>query len=145
MLSILSVHGLASHYDTELDLSGDYVVFVLLSNGNDNRCARLTSSEQHEQFMAAMYPGDDPGDDPGEPQRIEPPSWDHPRITDWRYEVANGDTMRGFADWLANEDEPELGDQRLTDSHMRWEAEEGEPVAGHDDEYSVELVEPPGA
>jgi hypothetical protein len=27
--------------------------------------------------------------------------WDHPDLDDWRYEVANGDTLRGFAEWLA--------------------------------------------
>lgn len=28
--------------------------------------------------------------------------WDHPEYSDWRSAVSNGDTLRGFHDWLAS-------------------------------------------
>lgn len=28
--------------------------------------------------------------------------WGHPDIGDWQYEVRNGETLRSFAEWLAN-------------------------------------------
>ena len=31
--------------------------------------------------------------------------WDHPDLGDWQYAVANGDTLRGFREWLEYEQE----------------------------------------
>lgn len=47
-------------------------------------------------------------------ERYEEPTagwWDHERLPDWQYAVGNGDTTRGFAEWLrvegVDEDEDE--------------------------------------
>lgn len=37
---------------------------------------------------------------------LEPQSenlWEHPSLGDWQYQVHNGDTLRGFREWLLHE------------------------------------------
>lgn len=38
-----------------------------------------------------------------DPALRQPSPWDHPALPDWRYAVANGDTLRSFVEWLEHE------------------------------------------